>query len=163
MINPPFPTRRHVLTPLQQTTFETIVRKGEIAQNEEFLLLPHSFWLYFIIYLSFLAIFHICNNLFSKLSAADILYVGKGKTRPTYRSIMMNLPDTTFENIVTKGVIFHFATMFSTLFKNNTFIYKKNIHSFAPMYSKLFAADILYVEKRMKKCLSFEINEKWRN
>ena len=31
---------RHILTNLQQTIFENIVTKGEIAQNKQFLLLP---------------------------------------------------------------------------------------------------------------------------
>ena len=39
----PFPTYRRVLTHLQQTTFENIVTKGEIAQNKQFLLLPQRF------------------------------------------------------------------------------------------------------------------------
>ena len=39
----PFPTFRHFLMPLQQNTFENTVTKGEIAQNEQFLLLPQCF------------------------------------------------------------------------------------------------------------------------
>ena len=40
------PTYRRIMTLLQQMTFENIVTKGEIAQNEQFLLLPQSFRLF---------------------------------------------------------------------------------------------------------------------
>ena len=55
-------------------TFENIVAKGEIAH----LLWPHCFYLYLTIKLSFLEIFQVFVTLFSKLCAADLLYVGKG-------------------------------------------------------------------------------------
>ena len=39
----PFPLWRRILTPLQQTTFENVVTKGEIAQNKQFRLLTTLF------------------------------------------------------------------------------------------------------------------------
>ena len=61
-----------------QTTFENILAKGEIAHNEQFLLWPQCFQLYLSIKLSFIEIFQVFVTMFSKLSAADFLYVGKG-------------------------------------------------------------------------------------
>ena len=43
----PFPTYRRMLANLQQTTFENILTKEEIAQNEQFLLLPQCFHHFF--------------------------------------------------------------------------------------------------------------------
>ena len=54
-------------------TFENIVAKGEI--------------------------FQVFVTMFSKLSAADLLYVEKGQT---YRLILIHLQQTTFEKIATK-------------------------------------------------------------
>ena len=48
-----YPTYRHFLTPLQKTTFENIVTKGEIDHDEPFFLLPQCFQLYSIMVLSF--------------------------------------------------------------------------------------------------------------
>ena len=56
-------------------TFENIVAKGEIAHNAQFLLSPHCFQLYLTIKLSPLEIFQVCVNMFSKLSAVELLYV----------------------------------------------------------------------------------------
>ena len=53
-----------MLKPYQQTTFENIVAKGEIA-------------VYFTIKLSYMENFPVFVNMFSKSSAADLLYVGK--------------------------------------------------------------------------------------
>ena len=55
-----------------------MVTKEEIAQNEQFLLLSPCFQLYSIIVLSFKGIFHRFSGMFSKSSAADLLYVEKG-------------------------------------------------------------------------------------
>ena len=49
---------------LQQTTFKSIVAKGEIAQNEQFLLLSQCFQLFSVIILSLLKKFHIFAYLF---------------------------------------------------------------------------------------------------
>ena len=67
--------RLHVgkgLTRLQQTSFENIVTKGEIAHDEQFPLLPQCFQLYLIINLSFMEIFRMFANMFSKPYAADL-------------------------------------------------------------------------------------------
>ena len=55
----PFPTYRRILTHLQQTTFDKIVTKGEIAQNKQFLLLPQCFQLCPVIIPTLIEIFHI--------------------------------------------------------------------------------------------------------
>ena len=52
--------------------------KGEIGHDEQFYHLPQYFQLYLVIKLSLMEIFHSFENIFSKLSAADLLYVGKG-------------------------------------------------------------------------------------
>ena len=58
--------------------FENIATKEEITQNEQFLLLSPCFQLYSIIVLSFSENFHICVYMFSKSSAVELLFVGKG-------------------------------------------------------------------------------------
>ena len=63
--------------PLQQTTIENIVAKGEIAQNKQFLHLPQCLKLFAVIIPSFIEIFRFFANMLSKLSVADLLYVGK--------------------------------------------------------------------------------------
>ena len=45
------------MTHLQQTTFENIATKEEIARDEQFLLLPQCFQLYLLFILSFIVIF----------------------------------------------------------------------------------------------------------
>ena len=62
--------------PLQQTSFENIVTKGEIAHGEQFIPLSQYFQLLSKIKLSFIKIYHSSNHMFSKSSAADVLYVG---------------------------------------------------------------------------------------
>ena len=57
LINP-FPIYRRFLTPVQQTTFENIGTKVEIAQNEQFLLLQQCFQLFSVIIPSFIESFH---------------------------------------------------------------------------------------------------------
>ena len=64
--------------PFQQKTFEIKVAKGEIAHNEQFLHLPQRFQLNSIIIISFIQISYILDVIISKLSTADLLYVGKG-------------------------------------------------------------------------------------
>ena len=66
------------LMPLQQTTFGNIVTNGEIAQYKHFFLLSQNVQLFSIIKLSFIEIFQMFAYMISKLSAADLLYVGKG-------------------------------------------------------------------------------------
>ena len=60
---------------LQQTTFENIVAKGEMAHDEQFHLLSQSFQLYLIIKLSFMEIFHAFANMYFEMSTVDLLYV----------------------------------------------------------------------------------------
>ena len=74
----PFPQIGTLLTPLQQTTFEKSVAKGEIAHDNKFVHLPQCFQLYLMIKPLFMDIFHTFANMFSKSSAADLFYVGKG-------------------------------------------------------------------------------------
>ena len=57
---------------LQQTTFENVVAKGEIAHDELFHILPQCFQLYLMFKLSFMEMFHIFANMFSKSSAAEL-------------------------------------------------------------------------------------------
>ena len=64
--------------PLQQTTFENNVTKGEIAQYEQFLLLSQCFQLFSVIKPTFIKLFRVFAWMFSKSSAADLMYVGKG-------------------------------------------------------------------------------------
>ena len=52
--------------PLQQMTFENMLAKGEIAQNEQFLHLPKSFQLFSVIVPSFIKIFEEFANILSK-------------------------------------------------------------------------------------------------
>ena len=57
---------------------ENIAAKDEIAHDGQFLLWPQCFLLYLTIKLSFMKIFQVFFTIFSKSSAADLLYVGKG-------------------------------------------------------------------------------------
>ena len=62
----------------RQLTFENIVAKGEITHDEQFLLGPQCFQLYLTIKRFFMKIFQAFVTMFSKSSAADLLYVGNG-------------------------------------------------------------------------------------
>ena len=61
-----------------ETTFENIVAKGEIARDEQFPLWPQCFQLYLTVKISLVEIFQVFVTMFSKSSAADLLYIGKG-------------------------------------------------------------------------------------
>ena len=52
--------------------------KGEIAHDEQVPLWPQCFQLYLTIKLSFMETFPFFVDMFPKLSAADLMYVGKG-------------------------------------------------------------------------------------
>ena len=52
--------------------------KGEIAQNKKLLRLPQCFQLFSLIVPLFIELNYIFDKMFSKPSAADLLYVGKG-------------------------------------------------------------------------------------
>ena len=58
-------------------SFENMVTKEENSQKEHFLLLSPCFQLYSIIVLSFKGSFQFILGMFSKSSAADLLYVSK--------------------------------------------------------------------------------------
>ena len=66
--------------PVQQITFEKNVAKEEIAHDELyiFLLLPQCLYLNSIIVLLFRDSVLIFDKMFTKSSAVDLLYVGKG-------------------------------------------------------------------------------------
>ena len=59
-----FPAYRCFQTSLQQTTFENIVTKGEIAHDVRFLILPQCFQLYSIVVLSFIGFRYFCLYVF---------------------------------------------------------------------------------------------------
>ena len=61
MILQPFTPQILILTHQQQTAFENIVRKGEIARNEQFLLFPQCFLLNHISVSPFVYIFGITS------------------------------------------------------------------------------------------------------
>ena len=96
----PFPTYRHLLTPLPQMTFENIVAKGDIAQNDKFLLStqfltffqtfsfhfrfffafkfwPKYFQFYSMIQLSFREVYNIFNQMFSIVICCRFAECGK--------------------------------------------------------------------------------------
>ena len=75
--------------------------KGDIAHDEQFPLMPQCFQLYLMIKLSFMEIFHILVNMFSKSSAAKLLYVVKGYNL-THTS---NLQQTTWKTSALKDSI----------------------------------------------------------
>ena len=51
--------------------------KVEIVHDEQFISLQTMFKLYSTIKVTFIEVYHICNQPFLKLSAVDLLYVGK--------------------------------------------------------------------------------------
>ena len=63
--------------------FKTLWPKGEIAHDEQFLLLPQCFEVSLIIILALLGFFHNCAKILSKSSAENWLFVWKGQI-PTY-------------------------------------------------------------------------------
>ena len=64
----------------QQTAFENIVGKGEIACNEQFLLFPQCFLLNLIIKSPFVFTFDIISLFAAKLEEPKIGISGKGLT-----------------------------------------------------------------------------------
>ena len=65
---------------LQQTTFENIMTKGEIAHDEQFHFLPQCIQLYYMIkhYNFVIEFFHNFASMLTKSSAAYLLYVAMG-------------------------------------------------------------------------------------
>ena len=74
----PFTPKIHILTHLQQTAFENIVGKEEIAHNEQFLLFPQCFLLNQIILSQFVHIFDIISYVATELEEPKIGISGKG-------------------------------------------------------------------------------------
>ena len=62
----------------QQTTFENIVGKGEIARNEQFLLFPQCFLLNHLIVSQFVHIYDIISLFASEFEDTKIGISGKG-------------------------------------------------------------------------------------
>ena len=77
-INPFQPADVCILTHLQQTTFENIVAKGEIAHDEQFFLCPQCFILYLTIKLSFMEIFQVFVIYAFKVVCYKFVVCGKG-------------------------------------------------------------------------------------
>ena len=71
-------TLSHLQTHSDPSTEDNSVAKGEIASTEQILLLSRCYKLNSLITQSFRQIFHIFTQIFSKLSVADLLYVGNG-------------------------------------------------------------------------------------
>ena len=69
---------------LQQMNYENIVTRGQIGHNEDFSLLPQCLQLYSLIKRSFIEHFQVFAKIFSKKSAADLLYVEKSKHHKLY-------------------------------------------------------------------------------
>ena len=65
----------------QQTAFENIVGKGEIARNEQFLLFPRCFLLNQIIVSPFVHIFDIISLFAAEFEKPNIGISGKGTPR----------------------------------------------------------------------------------
>ena len=66
----------------QQTTFENIVEKGEIARNEQFLLFPQCFLLNQIIVSPFVHVSDIMSSIAAELEELKLGISGKGLTLP---------------------------------------------------------------------------------
>ena len=62
----------------QQTAFKNMVRKGQSARNEQFLLFPHFFLLSQIIVFPFVQIFDIISLFAAELEEPKIGIPGKG-------------------------------------------------------------------------------------
>ena len=75
----------------EQTTFENILGKGEIARNEQFLLFLQCFLLYQISVSPFVHIFNIISLFAVELEESKIGISGKG---------LMTLGKETYESIV---------------------------------------------------------------
>ena len=86
----PFPTCRCIMTHLQQqTNFENFIVKAVIGHFLQFLLLMRCFQLCSIILLSFIETVNIFLEMFSKSSAANLLYVKRFNNSPEIESLMI--------------------------------------------------------------------------
>ena len=77
----------------EQTAFENIVGKGEIARNEQFILFPHCFLLYQISVSPFVHIFDIISLLAVELEESKIGTSDKGLTRASHANAGLQLLD----------------------------------------------------------------------
>ena len=68
----------HLKTHLETKTADDFWKHCEIAKDEQFLLWPQCFQLYWIIKLSFMEILQVFVSMLSKSSAANLLYMAKG-------------------------------------------------------------------------------------
>ena len=88
----------------EQTAFENIVEKEEIARNEQFPLFPQCFLLHQIIVSLFVYIFDIISLFAAELEEPKIGISGKGLTHVPYSlELSTILKKKHFENIVGKG------------------------------------------------------------
>ena len=87
----PFTPQILILTHQEQTTFENIVGKGEIAHNEQFLLLPQCFLLYQISVSTFVHIFVVISLFVVELEESKIGVSGKGLMKKIFKSSAGNL------------------------------------------------------------------------
>ena len=95
----------------QQTAFETIVGKGEIAPNEQFLLFPQCFQLYQITFSPFVQIFDIISLFAFGVEEPKIGILGKGLTAIN--------SDTTTPRSSGKQWFLCFQTMFPNLLSSD--------------------------------------------
>ena len=79
-----------ILTHQQQTAFENIVGKGEIARNEQFLLFPQCFLLNHITVSPFVQIFDIISLFAAELEKPKIGISGKRLTKDHFYQLVHN-------------------------------------------------------------------------
>ena len=108
---------------MKQTTFENIVANGKIAHNEQFLHLPQCFRLYLIITPLFIENFQIFARMLSKLSAADLLYVVKGSSFPSDRTLVTDTHSFPSDHHLSKSL--HFLTYNKSVADNFENVYLK--------------------------------------
>ena len=129
--------------PLQQTTFEKIVAKREIAHTKRFRLLP-------VIILSCIEVLHFFQNVFTLVCYYIIICCVWEMVNPPIFRYLDTTPPTTFENIVAKVKLLIMSNftichnVFNTIFKIIELSFFKAIFRiFDQMFSKLCAADLL--------------------
>ena len=132
----------------QQTTFENIVGKGEIAQNEQFLLFPQCFELNQITVYTFVHIFEIISVFAFKLEQPKIGLSGKGlihlTARKTFHQTIPNLKKGAFGKR-RKCCLTGFS-LFSNLFST---IPQTNLNLLFTLYQRYFSYVVATVHKSM--------------
>ena len=105
--------------------------KGEIAHDEQFLLWPQGFQLYFTIKLSFMETFQVFVTIITKSFAEDLLYVGKGYITAVSAHNVIFLPLTlqysTQHSSQATGYFLHLE--FEYIYNDINYRYKNNILS----------------------------------